>query len=255
WTGCDSTSTTTVAGDTCTVALTSDKTITANFVLVHTLTVAGSGAGNGTMADATPGGTINCTSTAGSTSGDCTQIAVTGTSFVVVATASAGSQFNGWTGCDSTSTTTVSGDTCTVALTSDKTITADFVLLHTLTVAGSGAGNGTMADTTPGGTINCTSTAGSTSGDCTEIAPDGTSFVVVATASAGSQFNGWTGCDSTSTTTVAGDTCTVALNSDKTITADFVLLHTLTAAGAGAGNGTMADTTPGGTINCTSTAG
>jgi LPXTG-site transpeptidase (sortase) family protein len=91
----------------------------------------------------------------------------------------------------------------------------------TLTVAGAGNSSGTMVDSTPGGTIACISTMGATSGDCTETAVSGTDFAVVASPVGGTDFTGWAGCDSTSTTAITSDTCHVALTEDTTVTATF----------------------------------
>jgi len=96
---------------------------------VFTLTVAGSGNGTGTLA----GSGINCTSTAGTTAGTCTQGPVAyGSMFALTATASASSAFVSWMGCDSTSITR-SFHTCNVTLTADRTVTAAFVVPVTIT--------------------------------------------------------------------------------------------------------------------------
>jgi hypothetical protein len=87
-------------------------------------------------------------------------------------------------------------------------------VMRTLTVAGAGTGNGTVTATG----ISCTITAGSTSGDCSESYPDGTSVTLTATAASGSTFAGWTNCDAPS-----GNQCTMTMNADKTVTATFNL--------------------------------
>ena len=97
--------------------------------------------------------------------------------------------------------------------------------LFTLTVQGAGTGNGTVTNSG----INCTSTAGTTSGDCSETVPEGTVITLTATADPGSTFVGWTGCDSPS-----GDQCQMTLDADKTVTAAFDLT---TVAGDGDVNG------------------
>jgi LPXTG-site transpeptidase (sortase) family protein len=91
----------------------------------------------------------------------------------------------------------------------------------TLTVAGAGNSSGTMADSAPGDTIACTSTMGATSGDCTETAVSGTDFAVVAYPEGGTDFTGWAGCDSISTTAITSDTCHISLTGDTTVTATF----------------------------------
>ena len=90
-------------------------------------------------------------------------------------------------------------------------------------VQGTGSGNGTVSGTG----INCTLTAGSGSGDCSESATHGSSLTLVAVADAANQFDGWAGCDSTSTTTIADDTCQLSLTADRTVTASFTLLGTV----------------------------
>jgi len=61
----------------------------------------------------------------------------------------------------------------------------------TLTVNGAGTGNGTVTATG----ISCTSTAGSTSGDCSEIIPQGAVLTLTAFELENSIFRGWSGCD------------------------------------------------------------
>jgi hypothetical protein len=53
-------------------------------------------------------------------------------------------------------------------------------------------------------------------GTCTGMYSDGASVTITATAANKSYFNGWTGCDS-----VSGNSCTVAMTADKTVTAAF----------------------------------
>lgn len=89
---------------------------------------------------------------------------------------------------------------------------------RTLTVAGGGIGSGTMA-LSPA--ISCTSTAAVTTGDCGETIFTGAEFDIVATPDVGSFFGGWLGCDSTSTTTLSGDTCHITMMADSTVTARF----------------------------------
>jgi hypothetical protein len=231
WTNCDAPS-----GNQCTMTMNANKTVTATFnVVMRTLTVAGAGTGNGTV---TATG-ISCTITAGSTSGDCSESYPDGTSVTLTATAASGSTFAGWTNCDAPS-----GNQCTMTMNANKTVTATFnVVMRTLTVTGAGTGNGTVTATG----ISCTITAGSTSGDCSESYPDGTSVTLTATAASGSTFAGWTNCDAPS-----GNQCTMTMNANKTVTATFnVVMRTLTVAGAGTGSGTVTATG----ISCTITAG
>jgi CSLREA domain-containing protein len=93
-----------------------------------------------------------------------------------------------------------------------------------LTVQGSGAGSGTITDTTPGGLINCAWNGTTSSGDCDEYETEGddTVFTLVATPAAGSTFAGWTGCPSPS-----GNTCDLTLSSDTTVTSTFSVVPNL----------------------------
>ena len=82
-----------------------------------------------------------------------------------------------------------------------------------LTINGAGTGNGTVTDTG----INCTITAGVTSGDCDHYYGTGSSVVLTATATSG-VFTSWTNCDSPS-----GNQCTQTMGGDETVTVRFDL--------------------------------
>ena len=161
----------------------------------HALTVAKAGAGSGTVT----GSGINCGS-------DCTEAHDEGTTVTLTAAAAAGSQFSGWTNCDDPN-----GLQCQVEIDAAKTVTATFSLgatpTQTLTVTKTGAGSG-IVESIPGG-IDC-------GGDCSEAYAQGTTVTLDATPAAGSQFAGWTGCDSLS----AGD-CVMAMSAAKSVTATF----------------------------------
>jgi hypothetical protein len=76
---------------------------------------------------------------------------------------------------------------------------------HTLTVERNGAGTGTVT----GSGISC-------GADCSEAYDEGTAVTLEATPAAGSQFTGWSGCDSTP----AGD-CVVAITAARAVSATF----------------------------------
>lgn len=181
------------------------------------LTTLASGAGSGRMVGATPGGSVDCAAASGLTSGRCVEIAPDGSAFAVAAVAAAGSRFVGWTGC--ASVYGAQGELCETALAgASVAVTAAFGN-PLLTVQGYGTGSGTVSSSSPSGAIACTVAAGATSGDCSEEAADGTPVTLVATPSAGSQLNGWVGCDSTSGTN--GEECHVALSGTNTVVAAF----------------------------------
>lgn len=84
-----------------------------------------------------------------------------------------------------------------------------------ITITKSGNGVGTVSATG----INCGS-------DCTENFPAGTTLVLTATPASGSTFAGWVGCFST-----MGNTCTVMVTFNMTVTATFTQPPTVTFAG------------------------
>ena len=129
------------------------------------------------------------------------------------ASATGGSTFAGWSGCDS-----VSGSACSVNVTGPVTITATFdPPTYQVTVLKAGAGTGTV---TPG--------SGRYRGSKT----------FTASATGGSTFAGWSGCDS-----VSGSACSVNVTGPVTITATFdPPTYQVTVLKAGAGTGTV---TPG----------
>ncbi|HKF50528.1 MAG TPA: MBG domain-containing protein [Terracidiphilus sp.] len=87
----------------------------------YTLTVATAGAGTGTVTSSIAG--INCPTS-------CSAGYYPGVIVTLTAAAGANSSINGWTGCDSVST---DGTTCSVKMTSSKSITATFAAVPTVT--------------------------------------------------------------------------------------------------------------------------
>ncbi len=205
---------------TCTVTMSQARTVSASFVLVYTLTVSKTGSGAGTVTSDV--GAINCGATC---SADYDQ----GTSVTLTGTTSAGSRFAGWTGegCSGTGT-------CSVTMSQARTVSASFVALHTLTVSKTGSGVGTV--TSDVGGINCGAT-------CSADYDQGASVTLTGTASAGSRFAGWSGEGCTGTST-----CIVTMSQARTVSASFLLVHTLTATRTGSGAGTV--TSDVGAINC-----
>ena len=82
---------------------------------------------------------------------------------------------------------------------------------YTYTVNKTGTGTGTVTGRVVGGTqvIDCGAVCSSTS-------PTGTTINFTATSAQGSTFTSWTGCSSTS-----GDTCSLGLSNNATVTANF----------------------------------
>src|SRR3989338_5202130 len=158
----------------------------------YTLTVTTSGTGSGNVTSSSAG--INCGS-------DCSKAYESGTSVTLTAAADSGSVFTGWVGgCSGT------GD-CTITIDANKSVTANFnKATYTFTVTTSGTGSGNVTSSSAG--INCGS-------DCSKAYESGTSVTLTAAADSGSVFTGWgDGCSGT-------DTCTITINADTSVTANF----------------------------------
>jgi hypothetical protein len=216
WSGCPS-----VSGNNCSVTMTAARTVTAVFTSV-TLSVTRAGTGTGTVVGTDPGATIDCGAT-------CTQKFPPSTTVHLQANnTDPRSAFTVWSGCTSTN-----GSTCTVLMTSTRSVTATFTSNPLkVTVAGVGGGTGTV--TGVGNAIDCGAT-------CTTGFPPNAPATLTAAPAQGAVFTRWAGCTSTN-----GSTCTVLMNAAKTVTATFTSV-TLTVGITGAG--TVASDTPG--INCT----
>ncbi len=131
WQGCDSVSTgdfppgvPVIQNDTCNVTMNSNRPVTATFTLnsvqssSYRLTVNKTGSGSGTVTGSNT--TISCGST-------CSQSGINAnTNITLSASPDSGSVFNSWSGCDTTSGT--SGTSCTITMSSDKTVIADLSL-------------------------------------------------------------------------------------------------------------------------------
>ena len=108
WNGCDA-----VSGAICTVTMSASRSVTATFDLQRfILTVNRAGMGSGSVSSSPPG--ISCGT-------DCSEPYGADTVVTLTATPSPLSIFTGWSGCD-----TVSGATCTVTMSSARSITATF---------------------------------------------------------------------------------------------------------------------------------
>jgi Divergent InlB B-repeat domain/Collagen triple helix repeat (20 copies) len=87
--------------------------------------------------------------------------------------------------------------------------------VHVDTGSGASPADGTVTSQ-PAGINNCSGFSKDIF--CLISAHKGTVFTLTATPDPGSQFTGWSGCDSTS-----GPTCTVTINSNQSVTAHFAL--------------------------------
>jgi List-Bact-rpt repeat protein len=163
------------------------------------LTITKSGTGSGTVTS-NPAA-INCGAT-------CTGTYTTGAIVGLIATASAGSVFSGWSGdadCTDGNVTMNVGKTCTATF---QLQTQTFALSATVvkTVTTAGTGNGTITSNPTG--INCGTT-------CSANYNSGTSVALTATAATGSSFTGWSGaCTGTGS-------CSVSMTVNRSVTATF----------------------------------
>jgi hypothetical protein len=171
---------------------------------LYTLNVSSSGA-SAVLIGATP------STYAGTTTYSKTGIA-SGTAITLLAPATAsGKPFSNWTGCDSTS-----GASCTVSMTSNKSVAANYAStpLYTLNVNSVGASTVAIGATP-------STYAGTTNYSKTGIA-SGTSLNLTAPATAGAaRFVSWTGC-----TSASGANCSLAMTADKTVTATYQTVAT-----------------------------
>jgi hypothetical protein len=213
--------------ESCSVTLDQARAVVAAFELIpFTLTVTGSGGGNGRVT-ADPTG-IDCGLDAGTASGVCASAFPSGTRVTLTATPAPGSTFAGWNGaCGGTGP-------CVVTVTEAVGVSAAFGReALTLTVAGAGDGEGAVAAEPAG--IACAVASGTTSGTCSAEYASGTSVTLTATATSGSAFGGWDGaCGGT------GD-CVVSVTQATAVTATFTRRSAgVRVAGAGSGSGSVA---------------
>ena len=205
---------------TCAVTMSQGRNVTANFVAIHTLTVAKTGSGSGTVSSNV--GAISCGAT-------CADEYDEGTSVTLSAPAAAGSRFAGWSGASCSGT-----GTCTVTMSQARNVSASFVATYTLTLTKTGSVSGTVSSDV--GTIDCGAT-------CADEYDEGTSVTLTAAASVGSGFAGWSGAGCSGT-----GTCTVTMSQARNVSASFVATYTLTLTKMGSGSGTVSSDV--GAINC-----
>jgi uncharacterized repeat protein (TIGR02543 family) len=188
WTGdCSGTST-------CSLTMSANHNVTATFA-VQTFTLSVTNAGNGSVSS-NPAG-ISCGST-------CSDAFASGTPVTLTATPSAGYVFSGWTGdCSGTST-------CSVTMSANRTVSATFAQLFTVTVTNSDITLGTVTSdqSTP---INCGTT-------CAEQSPSGTMVTLTAMPVVGHSFTGWSGGPCAG---ITNPTCSFTLAADVSTTATF----------------------------------
>lgn len=208
----------------CQVTMNQPVQVGPRFERLHLLTIAATGNGAGTIT--APEATLTCTWTNGQLTPGCFRSLAEGTVVVLTATASAGSQFAGWSGggCSGTGT-------CQVTITQAQTVTAMFLGPSTLTVTVNGAGRVTSS---PAG-IDCQrAEGGAQTGSCTAVFSPATVVTLNFQGAADHGFGGWSGsCPGTT------GACTVTMSVDRAVTAVFHRLWPLTIWSGGLGSGTV----------------
>lgn len=182
----------------CSVVMNGNQTVTATFnppPSTNALQVNRTGSGNGTVTSAPAG--INC-------GGTCNANFPSGSTVTLTATPAIGSTFSGWSGgC-------AGADTCTIVMSSDQTVIAQFdgmFDLVTLSVSKSGPGEGTVTSAPSG--IACGST-------CQSGFMRGTTVTLSAEPDDDSEFDEWSGSG------CSGDgPCVVVMNDDQSVNARF----------------------------------
>jgi len=184
-----------------TVAMNEDKNVTANFVEGNPLTIFINPEGSGTVNLDPEGGKY-----------------ITNTQVTLTAAASSGYRFSHWSG-------DISGTDSTATITMDpsRSVTANFVRVHSLNVIKKPGGAGNVSLSPTGGYY-----------------VRGTKVTLTAAPFSGYQFSYWSGDVSGTSQTV-----TVTMDSDMTITANFVRIYTLSVT-ADPDNGGSVILSPGG---------
>jgi hypothetical protein len=179
---------------------------------LRTLTVTGSGTGDGVVTSSPAG--INCTVTAGTAAATgCKAQFSDGVIVTLTATPKSGHSFRWFGSCSGTGT-------CKVTMTADRTVQARFLKgPFTIKISGgtTGAGSGTVKSQTgltPA--INCVITnGGAAATGCSATYPAYTSLTLTATAAAGNSFTAWgTPCS-------GSGTCQYSVIQSLTIAATF----------------------------------
>ncbi len=196
----------------CTVTLTKSTSVNASFVPIFVLSLAKAGTGVGTVTSSPAGIAcdLRCLSTSASFD--------SGTTVTLSAMADPNSVLNGWQGCSSTMLTTDRGIVCLVSMTAAHSVTATFApRLVTLRVE-LRFFEGTVTST-PAGLASCVRPPNSVSSTvCFGKFVAGTVVTLNATSRYGVR---WQGCSPTANDPKA---CVLKLDTDKTVTVDFIAI-------------------------------
>ena len=231
WSGTDAEFCDDVAG-TCTFTdISAAKAVTATFVAEWDVVVTVAGTGEGGVTDGAEGA-LDCDDT---DPGPCTESYDAGTNITLTATAATGSTFTGWTGADAGD---CSGSTCTFSsIAAAKAVTATFTDLIALYVTYSGDGSGSVSDSA-------------------ETYSDGEVTYWVAGSSvtlsqvSSDDFLGWrvatSGIPNPALCAIATSNCTLTINQDTLVDAEF---DAASSGGGGGGGGGSSSPAPINTVS------
>ena len=148
-----------------------------------------------------------------------------------------GSEFSGWSGCESEPE-----GNCVVTMETAKSVSAEFALKPTATLTLNKGGTGSGAVSSKPKAINCVATC--TTQDAS--VPTGETIVLKAKASMGMTLSSWSGCKAETGVGTAEGTCTVSLSGASAVTASFLgttkaiaNAQKLTLTKVGSGHGTV----------------
>jgi pimeloyl-ACP methyl ester carboxylesterase len=216
------------ASPTCAFVITADTGVTAVFDPVKTkqnkLTVTKKKVSNGDGTVASADGMINCGST-------CNKSYYPGAPVSLSATPGANSVFTGWSGACTGS------DTCIVAMDKAKSVSASFTGPQKLTVSKKAKDKGVGTVTSSPAGIDCGPI-------CNAMFAAKTPVVLSAVPSTGSVFTGWSGA------CAGSDTCIVAMDKAKSVSASFTGPQKLTVSKQSVKRGTGTVTSSPGGISC-----
>jgi hypothetical protein len=184
-------------------------TVTARFEVPTPFTAETTGSGEGT---------VECSTDEGNSFHACEAEYLSNTELILKAEANAGSEFTGWTGCDSEPE--VGEETrCEVLIDEEHTVSANFdeIPQQPLTL-NINSGEGTVVSDPAG--LECT---GSTGESCEAEFEEGAEVTLTASAAEGFRFQKWEGCPSAD-----GHHCTVTMNEAQEVGVRFRADYALT---------------------------
>jgi sugar lactone lactonase YvrE len=188
-----------------------------SIITSYTLSLTELGTGTGTVTDnSSPTPLINCSESNGVVTGTCSESYASGTTVVLTASPNSSPAFQGWGG----ACTVTASNQCSVVMNAAKSVTADFATTYTLSLTELGLGAGTVTDnSSPTPLINCSESNGVVTGTCSASYASGTTVVLTASPNSSPGFGGWSAPPCTVT---ASNQCSVVMNANQSITADFV---------------------------------